>query len=102
MVTFHPHQVTSRESRERSDDTHRTEDGLATRVLNHVRQSCCGLHGHDSLLQFERERMFLKCVSCGHESPGWALDKTPRIVKARDETRRPSLSPHLVGARRIA
>jgi Zn ribbon nucleic-acid-binding protein len=102
MVTDYPHQVASRESFETGNHPHRADDGLATRVLNQVRQTFCGMHGHDSLVQFERDRMFLRCVSCGHESPGWALDKTPPTVKTRDDARRPALSPQLVGVRRIA
>ena len=35
----------------------------------------CGMHGHDNLMQFEHDRMFLKCISCGHESPGWAAQR---------------------------
>ena len=102
MVTYYPQPVTSRESLERGNGTHRAEESLATRVLNQVRQSFCGMHGHDSFLQFERDRMFLRCVSCGHESPGWAIDRTPPTVKIRDDARRPAVSRHLVGVRRIA
>ena len=47
------------------------------RVLDGLREAYCGMHGHDSLLQFELDRMCLKCVSCGHESPGWELSKAP-------------------------
>jgi hypothetical protein len=101
MVTYYPHRVASRDRFETEDDAHQADDSLGIRVLNQVRQTFCGMHGHDSLVQFERERMFLKCVSCGHESPGWALDKTPRTVKSRDD-RRPALSPRLIGVRRIA
>ena len=47
-----------------------------------VRQFVCGLHGHDTLVLFEPDRMCLRCVSCGHESRGWCLaDPTPRVVK---------------------
>ena len=42
-------------------------------VLDRVRQSYCALHGHDNLLLMEPERLFLKCVTCEHESPGWEL-----------------------------
>ena len=100
MVTYHPHRVAPGDSLETGGDAHQVDDSLGIRVLNQVRQTFCGMHGHDSLVQFERERMFLKCVSCGYETPGWALDKTPP-VKNRDE-RRPALSPRLVGVRRIA
>ena len=40
-----------------------------------MRQFVCGLQGHDSLMQFERGRLSLKCTSCGHETPGWDLRK---------------------------
>lgn len=33
----------------------------------------CGLHGHDALLSYERGRIFLRCTSCGHETPGWEI-----------------------------
>jgi hypothetical protein len=46
-------------------------------AADRVRQFVCGLHGHDALLQFAAGRMFLRCVSCGHETPGWNLDETP-------------------------
>jgi hypothetical protein len=45
--------------------------GLWARALDGLQTAVCGLHGHDPLLQFEHGRMFLRCASCGHESPGW-------------------------------
>ena len=75
---------------------------FSDRMLNRVRQMICGLHGHDSLLHFEDDRMSLKCVSCGHESPGWELDAT-RPVQARATVRRQALvAPQLTDQRRIA
>jgi hypothetical protein len=74
-------------------------------VFDRVRQTFCGLHGHDSLLQFEQDKMYLKCVSCGHQSPGWELADTPRpaMMTVREEVRRPALvRPQLVSVRRIA
>jgi hypothetical protein len=72
-------------------------------VIDRVRQMVCGLHGHDNLLQFERDRMFLRCASCGHESPGWEIADTPPPVTVRGDARRHRVArPHLVGARRIA
>ena len=38
-----------------------------------MRQLVCGLHGHDNLMEFGRGRLSLKCVSCGHETPGWDI-----------------------------
>ena len=77
--------------------------GLGDRVLDWMRQALCGLHGHDTLLQFEEERMFLKCVSCGHETPGWELNEAPPTVSMRGDARRHALvRPRLVEQRRIA
>lgn len=102
MVTYYPRRVASRDRLETDNDANGADDGLGMRVLNQVRQSFCGLHGHDSLVQFERARMFLKCVSCGHESPGWTLDEAPPTVTIRGNARHPALSPQLVRIRRIA
>jgi hypothetical protein len=77
------------------------EDGTGPNVLERVRQMFCGLHGHDSLLQYEQDRMFLKCVSCGHESPGWELNETPPTVSARGDDRR-RVPVQLISARRVA
>lgn len=72
-------------------------------VMDRVRQMLCGLHGHDSLLQFEQDRMFLRCVSCGRETPGWELNEVPPSVAVRAEARtKPVLRPQLIGARRVA
>ncbi len=72
-------------------------------VMDRVRQMLCGLHGHDSLLQFEQDRMFLRCVSCGHETPGWELNETPPAVPVRTEARgKPLMQPQLINARRVA
>jgi hypothetical protein len=84
-------------------DRHAMTDGFGERVLVRMRQALCGLHGHDTLLQFEQERMFLKCVSCGHETPGWELNETPPTVSVRGDARRHALArPQLVEERRIA
>ena len=42
-------------------------------VRRRVRIGLCALHGHDLLLHFERgHRVCLRCVNCGHETPGWS------------------------------
>ena len=87
----------------RTDDTRQPVEGLGGRVLDRVRQVFCGLHGHDTLLQFEKERMFLRCVSCGHQSPGWELNEAPPVASDRaDDQHRPVARPHLISARRTA
>jgi hypothetical protein len=79
-------------------ETH-TRD-LSERVMDRVRQLMCGLHGHDTLLQFQQDRMFLRCASCGHETPGWQVsESTPVTVHSKA---RPVLQPQLIGERRVA
>jgi hypothetical protein len=69
---------------------------IVARSLARLRQLYCGLHGHDHLLQFRAERMFLECVSCGHESPGWELTEAPPKPALRGDARRHALTrPHL-------
>jgi len=74
-------------------------------VMGRIRQAYCGLRGHDALLQFERDRMYLRCVSCGHQSPGWELNETSPVATVRPEA---SLEPqtvapaHLISVRRVA
>lgn len=47
--------------------------GFAAWILAWVQQALCALHGHDAILQYERNRIFLRCTSCGHETPGWEV-----------------------------
>lgn len=53
---------------------------MATDYVSRMRQFMCGLHGHDRLLHFERGRLSLRCMSCGHETPGWNLRKSDAIA----------------------
>ena len=100
MVTNYPHPVASREEiRTAHDDAQ--ENGF--RVIDRLRQMFCGLHGHDNLLQFEQERMFLRCVSCGRETPGWSLDEArPTVTVRGDAHRHAMVQPQLISVRRIA
>ena len=99
---MNPHRIASYDD-PTEVDAHRADDGFGTTVAARVRQMFCGMHGHDSLLQFEQDRMFLRCVSCGHESPGWSLTETPPTVTEHgDAERHVMVRPPLVGIRRIA
>ena len=104
MVTHYPHQMAPNEELSSSaGDAQGAGNGYATRVFSWLRQSYCGLSGHDALLQFKRDRIFLQCVSCGHESPGWELGGIARPISVRGDARRVGLRrPHLVSERRIA
>ena len=77
MVTNYPHPVASSEGISGATEEAHVE-GFS--VIDRLHQLFCGLHGHDALLQFEQDRMFLKCASCGHETPGWALNEVPPTV----------------------
>ena len=101
MVTNYPHPVTAHEGLHTTDSTVRT--GGFARALDLLRQMFCGLRGHDSLLHFEDERLSLRCVSCGHETPGWELNEVPPTVTVRGDARRHALArPQLISVRRIA
>jgi len=48
----------------------------------------CGFGGHDPLLQVDGGRMFLRCSTCGHETPGWTTSaRRPRPRFAGDHAR---------------
>jgi hypothetical protein len=102
MVTDYPNRMESHDA-DIETDAQRADDGVGTVLVARVRRMFCGMHGHDNLLQFERDRMFLRCVSCGHESPGWALTETPpTVTEVGDASRHAIVRPPLVGIRRIA
>jgi hypothetical protein len=87
----------------KSDSNVLVLERLGERVLDRVREAVCGLHGHDNLLQFGHDRMFLKCVTCGHESPGWELNEPPPTRDRVDRRQRPhSVAASFVDERRIA
>jgi hypothetical protein len=105
MVTKYPHRIAPRAEPPSSAHAHQAEDGFGTRMFDRVRQMLCALHGHDNLLLFERDRLSLKCSTCGHETPGWELSETPPTPTAAshgDARRHALVRPQLVGARRIA
>jgi hypothetical protein len=99
MVTNYPQIATG--LRTNAGPTH--SRGFVGRALDWLRQAYCGLHGHDNMLRFEQERISLRCVSCGRETPGWELNEVPPTMTMRGDNRRHALArPQLVGARRIA
>jgi hypothetical protein len=104
MVSNYPHPITSSEGMtSAAEHVHPSEERFSGRILDRVRQIFCGLHGHDVYLQFEADRMFLRCVSCGHESPGWELNEAPPLpIDARNEQGKEGVGDDLIGERRIA
>ena len=77
--------------------------GLVAWFLGRLQHSLCALHGHDSMLQYERNRIFLRCTSCGYETPGWEVAQNPaidhRVPAPRARLARPT---DLAVARKIA
>ena len=69
-------------------------------VTDKVRQFLCGLHGHDTLLHFERCRISLQCASCGYETPGWEVRSANELTKKAEPTQVVQLP--LVDHRRVA
>jgi hypothetical protein len=41
-----------------------------------LRHAFCSLFGSKMLLHLEYERVSLRCVNCGYETPGWTLAAT--------------------------
>ena len=80
------------------------DEGWWARVGTRIQQAWCGLHRHDSLLEFERDRMFLRCTSCGYETPGWMVKAARPTLRFRSQARAHAAAgkPRLVGARRTA
>ena len=96
MVTNYPQSIAANQVANGAQD-----DSFS--VLDRLRQMMCGLHGHDSLVQFEHDRMFLRCVSCGHETHGWELNDTRPPRATVREAHRPAMArPQLVTERKIA
>jgi hypothetical protein len=100
MVTNYPRSIASHESLQTTSGKAQ-EEGFSGRVMDWLRQTFCSLHGHDTMLHFQQERMSLRCVSCGHETPGWSLNEAPPTVTIRGDARRLAIvRPQLVSARR--
>jgi hypothetical protein len=103
MVTNYLGELTaSRMDRLRARTQDERRDSLLARAADAIRRALCGLRGHDTVLHFEQKRVMLRCTSCGHDSPGWAIDSAgPRRVFHGDAERH-LLRPERVGLRRTA
>jgi hypothetical protein len=94
MVTNYPQQLAAA-SEVTSGETQ--EVGLVSRLASRVGQVLCALHGHDSVLHFERNRVMMRCTSCGHDTPGWEISgEGPRKRYEGDAHRHLLNKPRLV------
>ena len=74
MVTNYPRTLTA----DNAPGAARTGNVL-TWAARRVRQALCGLSGHDTVRHFEGKRVMMRCLSCGHDTPGWEVaDRGPR------------------------
>jgi hypothetical protein len=44
-----------------------------TWLLDRLQRLPCVFRGHDNVMHFERDRLSLRCLSCGYRTPGWSL-----------------------------
>jgi hypothetical protein len=77
--------------------------GLIERALRTLQCALCGVHGHESVLQHEPTRLYLRCMSCGYETPGWEVTPAPLLARRQAESRSQiaTLRP-LTAIRRVA
>lgn len=59
-------------------------DGLGAAVLERLGRVFCGMQGHEHMLKSAEGRLFLRCVTCGHESPGWDVPIRVRAAKVTE------------------
>jgi hypothetical protein len=52
----------------------------------------CAIWGHEEYVHFEKNRMYLQCIECGHESPGWIVDARRPVLRLH--ARRVNASGH--------
>jgi hypothetical protein len=53
-------------------------------AFTRIDKMLCGLMGHVEVRRFERGRVSLSCLRCGHQSAGWQLSSTHVGVVRRD------------------
>ncbi len=93
MVTNYPQGIITRPVGTAVVDT--ASDRPIARLWKRIRYALCSLHGHDPLLHYDQNRIYLRCASCGHETPGWELDEhRPRIRFQGDPQHHYVRSPH--------
>jgi hypothetical protein len=62
-----------------------------------VRELFCGLRGHDMVVNFEPQRLSLRCLRCGVHTQGWEIDVKPIYRVHQRVARSASRSTHPVG-----
>ena len=53
---------------------------MAIAAAEKLMQAYCGVGGHTMALRFEKSRVSLHCLSCGHKTPGWTIQARSRAL----------------------
>lgn len=69
MVTNYLQQLTATDSLTAGT----TDRSVVARAVTRLNQTMCGLTGHDALRHLSGTRVTMRCMSCGHETPGWEV-----------------------------
>jgi hypothetical protein len=51
--------------------SHMTGDAIG--LAEWLRRAQCGLVGHAMVLHLEPDRLSLRCLDCGQQTPGWTI-----------------------------
>lgn len=57
-----------------------------------LKRLICAFRGHEDYLHFEKNRVYLECVACGYESPGWTVAARGPVLQL--QSRRGRTSSH--------
>ena len=58
--------------------------------MGSLRRLICAIRGHEDYLHFEKNRVYLECVACGHESPGWTFEPRRPVLRFQSRTSKTS------------
>jgi hypothetical protein len=58
--------------------------------MGSLKRFLCALRGHEDYLHFEKNRVYLQCVACGHESPGWTVEPHRPVLRFPSHRAAPS------------
>jgi hypothetical protein len=50
-------------------------------AVTRLREVACGIGGHEYYLRSTSEGMFLRCLACGHKTPGWRIEIRARPAR---------------------
>jgi hypothetical protein len=56
---------------------------LARHLMSSLTRLICAFRGHENYRQFEKNRMYLQCIGCGHQSAGWTVDVRRPVLHFR-------------------